>query len=67
MRLRILIDLSNNWDVDYYIVVNHLLYMRYVYCQNRYSLSFLRLPPYTGGIIPVSLMDEAKLLKVMYA
>lgn len=62
-----LIGLSDNWRIDCYMLAQHLLYMRYTYWQSRYSLSFPRLRPCTGGIIPASLIDEAQLLQVMCA
>lgn len=57
--LGVLIGLSDNWRADCYMVARHLLYMHHTYWQSRYSLSFPRLRPCTGGVMPASLMDEA--------
>lgn len=65
--LGVLIGLSDNWRTDCYMVANHLLYLRNTYWQSRYSLSFPRLRPCTGGIRPKFMMDEAQLLQVMCA
>jgi len=62
-----LIGLSDNWRTDCYMVAQHLLYLQKTYWQSRYSLSFPRLRPCAGGIVPASLMNESQLLQVMCA
>ena len=47
-----LIGLSDNWRVDCYMVAEHLLWLQQHYWQSRYSVSFPRLRPCTGGIEP---------------
>ncbi len=44
-----LIGLSDSWRVDCYMVAEHLLWMQKHYWQSRYSVSFPRLRPCTGG------------------
>ncbi|WP_323641122.1 2-iminoacetate synthase ThiH [Pectobacterium polonicum] len=62
-----LIGLSNSWRTDCYMVAEHLLHLQQNYWQSRYSISFPRLRPCTGGIEPASLMDEAQLMQVICA
>ncbi|WP_058914230.1 2-iminoacetate synthase ThiH [Entomohabitans teleogrylli] len=62
-----LIGLSDNWRVDCYMVVEHLLWLQQQYWQSRFSISFPRLRPCAGGIEPASLMDERQLVQVICA
>ncbi|VFP88824.1 2-iminoacetate synthase (plasmid) [Candidatus Erwinia haradaeae] len=66
--LGILIGLSDDWRTDCYMLAKHLLYLRKTYWKSRYSLSFPRLRPFTGGVLESShIIDEAQLLQVMCA
>ena len=60
-----LIGLSDNWRVDCYMVAEHLLWLQQHYWQSRYSVSFPRLRPCTGGIEPASIMDERQLVQTI--
>ncbi|WP_226574480.1 2-iminoacetate synthase ThiH [Mangrovibacter yixingensis] len=62
-----LIGLSDNWRVDCFMVAEHLLWLQQHYWQSRFSVSFPRLRPCEGGIVPASLMDEKQLLQVICA
>ncbi|EBK2214315.1 2-iminoacetate synthase ThiH [Salmonella enterica] len=62
-----LIGLSDNWRVDCYMVAEHLLWMQKHYWQSRYSVSFPRLRPCTGGVEPASVMDEKQLVQTICA
>ncbi|CNI38669.1 2-iminoacetate synthase ThiH [Yersinia pekkanenii] len=62
-----LIGLSNSWRTDCYMLAEHLFYLQQTYWQSRYSISFPRLRPCTGGIEPASLMSEAQLLQLICA
>lgn len=62
-----LIGLSDSWRVDCYMVAEHLLWLQQRYWQSRYSISFPRLRPCTGGIQPASLMDERQLVQTICA
>lgn len=56
-----------NWRVDCYMVAEHLLWLQQHYWQSRYSVSFPRLRPCTGGIEPASIMDERQLVQTICA
>ena len=62
-----LIGLSDSWRVDCYMVAEHLLWMQQHYWQSRYSISFPRLRPCTGGVEPASIMDERQLVQTICA
>ncbi|MRS17454.1 2-iminoacetate synthase ThiH [Enterobacteriaceae bacterium RIT691] len=62
-----LIGLSDSWRVDCYLLAEHLLWLQKRYWQSRYSLSFPRLRPCTGGIEPASLMNERQLVQTLCA
>lgn len=62
-----LIGLSDSWRVDCYMVAEHLLWLQQRYWQSRYSISFPRLRPCTGGVEPASLMDERQLVQTLCA
>ncbi len=62
-----LIGLSDSWRVDCYMVAEHLLWLQQHYWQSRYSVSFPRLRPCTGGIEPASIMDERQLVQTICA
>lgn len=62
-----LIGLSDNWRTDCFMVAEHLMWLQRTYWQSRYSISFPRLRPCTGGIEPASIMDEAQLVQTICA
>lgn len=62
-----LIGLSDSWRVDCYMVAEHLLWLQQHYWKSRYSISFPRLRPCTGGVEPVSIMDERQLVQTICA
>lgn len=62
-----LIGLSDNWRTDCFMVAEHLTWLLQTYWQSRYSISFPRLRPCTGGIEPASIMDEAQLVQTICA
>ncbi len=45
------------------MVAERLLWMQKQYWQSRYSVSFPRLRPCTGGVEPASVMDEKQLVR----
>ncbi len=49
------------------MVAEHLLWMQKHYWQSRYSVSFPRLRPCTGGVEPASVMDEKQLVQTICA
>ncbi|MEN0582022.1 2-iminoacetate synthase ThiH [Phytobacter palmae] len=62
-----LIGLSDSWRVDCYMMAEHLLWLQQHYWQSRFSVSFPRLRPCTGGIEPASVMDERQLVQTICA
>ncbi len=62
-----LIGLSDSWRVDCYMVAEHLLWLQQHYWQSRYSVSFPRLRPCTGGVEPASIMNERQLVQTICA
>lgn len=62
-----LIGLSDSWRTDCFMVAEHLLWLQQRYWQSRYSVSFPRLRPCTGGVEPASIMTEQQLVQVICA
>lgn len=62
-----LIGLSDSWRVDCFMVAEHLLWLQQHYWKSRYSISFPRLRPCTGGTQPASVMDERQLVQTICA
>ncbi|MBK5145780.1 2-iminoacetate synthase ThiH [Budviciaceae bacterium BWR-B9] len=62
-----LIGLSADWRTDSYYLAEHLNFLQKRYWQSRYSISFPRLRPCTGGTEPASLMDDAQLVQLICA
>ncbi|BDY04822.1 2-iminoacetate synthase ThiH [Ferrimonas sp. YFM] len=56
-----------NWRVEAAMVALHLDYLQRRYWRSRYSVSFPRLRPCTGGVEPVSPMGERELLQLICA
>ncbi len=53
-----LIGLSSDWRADSYFVAEHLSWLERHHWQSRYSLSFPRLRPCTGGLEPAVVMSD---------
>ncbi|SDJ65760.1 tyrosine lyase ThiH [Ferrimonas sediminum] len=56
-----------NWRVEAAMVALHLDYLQRRYWRSRYSVSFPRLRPCTGGVEPVSPLGERELLQLICA
>lgn len=55
------------WRTDSFFVASHLAYLEHHYWQSRYSISFPRLRPCTGGIEPKSVMTDRQLVQLICA
>ncbi len=62
-----LIGLSSDWRADSYFVAEHLAWMERHHWQSRYSLSFPRLRPCTGGLQPEVVMSDRQLVQLICA
>ncbi|OCA63500.1 thiamine biosynthesis protein ThiH [Aeromonas piscicola] len=62
-----LIGLSSDWRADSYFVAEHLAWMERNHWQSRYSLSFPRLRPCTGGLQPEVVMSDRQLVQLICA
>ncbi|WP_298442107.1 2-iminoacetate synthase ThiH [uncultured Ferrimonas sp.] len=56
-----------NWRVEAALLALHLDYLQRHYWRSRYSVSFPRLRPCTGGVEPVSVVGERELLQLITA
>lgn len=56
-----------DWRVDSLMVAHHLSYLRKRYWKSRYSLSFPRLRPCTGGFNPAHPMTDRQLIQLICA
>ncbi|WP_414828353.1 2-iminoacetate synthase ThiH [Alteromonas sp. H39] len=56
-----------DWRVDSAFTALHLEYLRTRYWRSRYSLSFPRLRPCTGGVEPVSPISDKELVQLICA
>ena len=56
-----------DWRTDSLMVARHLQYLRKTYWQSRYSISFPRLRPCTGGFQPEHPMSDRQLLQLICA
>jgi len=57
----------DDWRTDCYSVAAHLQFLEQHYWQTRYSISFPRLRPCTGGVTPQSLMNDRQLVQLICA
>lgn len=64
--LGVLIGLED-WRVDSWLCAAHLSYMEKKYWQTRYSLSFPRLRPFSGGLTPKVDMSDKELVQLICA
>ncbi|MDR6995299.1 2-iminoacetate synthase [Aeromonas salmonicida] len=62
-----LIGLSSDWRADSYFVAEHLSWLERHHWQSRYSLSFPRLRPCTGGLQPEVVMSDRQLVQLICA
>lgn len=62
-----LIGLSSDWRADSYFVAEHLSWLERYHWQSRYSLSFPRLRPCTGGLQPEVVMSDRQLVQLICA
>ena len=66
MGLGALIGLED-WRVDSFFVAAHLNYLEQQYWQSKFTLSFPRLRPFSGGLEPKVEMNDAELLQLICA
>ncbi|WP_409419926.1 2-iminoacetate synthase ThiH [Pseudaeromonas sp. ZJS20] len=64
--LGVLLGLAD-WRTDSLMLAHHLQYLRKHHWRSRYSMSFPRLRPCTGGISPVSAVSERQLVQLVCA
>ncbi len=64
--LGVLLGLSD-WRLDSLMLAHHLAYLRKQYWKSRYSLSFPRLRPCTGGFNPAHPVSERQLVQLICA
>ncbi len=57
----------DEWRTDCFMVAAHLNYLERHYWQSRYSVSFPRLRPCTGGLVPKSVMSDKQLVQLICA
>ncbi|RCU50816.1 2-iminoacetate synthase ThiH [Corallincola holothuriorum] len=57
----------DDWRVDSFHVAAHLHYLEQQFWKTRYSLSFPRLRPCTGGLQPKSIMNDRQLVQLICA
>lgn len=56
-----------DWRIDAYFTALHLQYMENTYWQTRYSLSFPRLRPFSGGMAPKVEITDRELVQLITA
>ena len=66
MGLGVLIGLED-WRTDSFFTATHLSYLERTYWQTRYSLSFPRLRPFSGGLEPKIEMSDKELVQLICA
>lgn len=66
MGLGVLIGLED-WRTDCFFTALHLNYLEKKYWQSKYSLSFPRLRPYSGGLEPKVEMNDRELVQLICA
>lgn len=64
--LGVLIGLED-WRTDSFFTALHLSYLEKKYWKTRYSISFPRLRPFSGGLEPKVAMDDRELLQLICA
>ena len=66
MGLGVLIGLED-WRTDSFFTALHLSYLEKQYWQSKYSLSFPRLRPFSGGLEPKVVMNDRELVQLICA
>jgi 2-iminoacetate synthase len=66
MGLGILIGLED-WRIDSFFTALHLSYLEKQYWQSKYSISFPRLRPFSGGLEPKVTMNDRELVQLICA
>ena len=66
MGLGVLIGLED-WRTDSFFTALHLNYLEKKYWQSKYSISFPRLRPFSGGLEPKVVMNDKELLQLICA
>ncbi|WP_160712217.1 2-iminoacetate synthase ThiH [Chitinophaga solisilvae] len=66
MGLGVLIGLED-WRTDSFFTAMHLQYLEKRYWQTKYSISFPRLRPFSGGLAPKVVMDDRELVQLICA
>lgn len=66
MGLGVLIGLED-WRTDSFFTALHLNYLEKTYWQSKYSLSFPRLRPFSGGLEPKVEMTDKELAQLIFA
>ncbi len=66
MGLGVLIGLED-WRTDSFFTAMHLTYLEKTYWKTKYSLSFPRLRPHTGGLEPKVEMNDRELVQLICA
>lgn len=56
-----------DWRVDSFFTALHLVYLERTYWQTKYSLSFPRLRPFSGGLEPKVAMNDKELVQLICA
>lgn len=56
-----------NWRTDSFYTALHLNYLKKTYWRTKYSISFPRLRPHTGGVSPKVIMHDADLVQLICA
>ncbi|RXG29299.1 2-iminoacetate synthase ThiH [Leeuwenhoekiella marinoflava] len=56
-----------DWRVDSFFTALHLKYLQKAYWKTKYSISFPRLRPFSGGLEPKVAMEDADLLQLICA
>lgn len=66
MGLGVLIGLED-WRTDSWFTALHLRYLEKMYWKTKYSLSFPRLRPFSGGLAPKVVMSDRELIQLICA
>nr|WP_121272365.1 2-iminoacetate synthase ThiH [Pedobacter schmidteae] len=66
MGLGVLIGLED-WRTDSFFTAMHLSYLEKTYWQSKYSISFPRLRPFSGGLEPKVAMSDRELVQLICA
>lgn len=56
-----------DWRVDSFFVALHLRYLEQTYWKTKYSISFPRLRPFSGGLTPKVVMNDRELVQLITA